>query len=407
VLRRGCQSVRGVFPFVVLVACAMAIQPARGESLEFDSWIGGVRTEAVQRGLTSFVVEDALARARRIDRIVELDRRQPELTQTFWRYLDARVTADRIARGQAYLSAYQPLLTDVYDRYGVQPRILVALWGLESDFGQSQGDFEVVSSVATLAFDSRRSAFFRQQLFGVLELIQRGDVPADVRGSWAGAIGQPQFMPTTFRDYAVDFDGNGKRDLQDSLADVFASAANYLSASGWNRLSTWGQEVRLPDRFDYSETGMEVERPVSEWQSLGVQQMDGGPLPDTSVPAAILLPAGASGPAFLVYPNFRSILRWNNSVLYALAVGHLSDRIAGGSPLSSPRPAYETPLSRYDVQEMQARLTNLGFEPGEPDGVVGEKTRRAVRKFQQSVELPADGYPDPDVLEQLRSRVAE
>jgi membrane-bound lytic murein transglycosylase B len=385
----------------LLLVCA----PARAAQENFETWLDEIRVEAAIKGLAGGPVDEALARARYTNRVVELDRRQPELTQTFWRYFDARITSERVANGQANLRAYEPLLRQVYKRYGVPPRVIVALWGLESNYGQSQGDFEVISSVATLAFDSRRSSFFRQQLFALLELMQRGDVSPDMLGSWAGAMGQPQFIPTTLRDYAVDFDGDGLRDVRDSLPDVFASAANYLAANGWNEHASWGQEVWLdPGKFDYLETGLDVERPVLEWQNLGVRNTSGGDLASSDLKASVLLPAGAKGPAFLVFRNFRSILRWNNSVLYALAVGHLSDRIAGGGLLTSARPTEELPISRYDVLEMQSMLTRLGFESGEPDGLVGEKTRRAIRMFQKSIELPADGYPDAGLLEQLRIR---
>jgi membrane-bound lytic murein transglycosylase B len=389
---------------VVLAAFLGAGGPVRAQPPGFEVWLGDVKAEAAGRGLTSDAVGEAMARVRYLDRVLELDRRQPELTQTFWRYIDARVTPERIADGQGYLYTYEPLLKEVYQRYGVQPRVLVALWGLESDYGRSQGDFEVVSALATLAFDSRRNSFFRQQLFALLELVERGDVPVDVTGSWAGAIGQPQFMPTTFRDYAIDFDGDGRRDLRDSVPDILASAASYLAANGWTRRASWGYEVSLPEQFDFTETGLEVEKPVYEWKSSGVRSVDGTDLADSDMKASVLVPAGARGPAFLVYRNFRAILRWNNSVLYALAVGHLSDRLAGGGPLLSPRPAEEVPLTRYDVVEMQSMLTTLGFEPGEPDGILGDKTRRAIRMFQKSVELPADGYPDPALLERLRGR---
>ena len=391
-------------------ACACVILTAllgeRDDSadLRFEVWLEDVQAEAARRGLTRRGSPRSAGAREIVDRVLELDRRQPELTQTFWKYIDARITPERIADGRAYLEGYEALLNEVYQRYGVQPRVLVAVWGLESDYGRSQGDFEVISAIATLAFDSRRNSFFRQQLLALLELMQRGDVPVDVTGSWAGAIGQPQFMPTTFRDHAIDFDGDGTRNLRDSLPDIFASAASYLAASGWTRHASWGYEVSLPVQFDYMETGLEVEKPVSEWKSMGVRGVDGTDVADSDMKTSVLLPSGARGPAFLVSRNFRAILRWNNSVLYALAVGHLSDRIAGGGPLLSPRPAAEVSLTFYDVAEMQSMLTNLGFEPGRPDGILGEKTRRAIRMFQKSIELPADGYPDPALLEQLRGR---
>lgn len=399
-LRRGICAVA----LATVVATVVSGARALAAPASFDAWLADVRDEAIQRGLVNPAVSDALASVRYIDRVVELDRRQPELTQTFWRYLDSHVTDERVAQGRAYLNAYDPVLSEACQRWGVPPRVVVALWGLESDFGRTQGEFEVVSATATLAFDGRRAQFFRQQLLALLELINRGDLPSGVRGSWAGAIGQAQFMPTTYRDHAVDFDGDGRRDLRDSVPDVIASAANYLSAAGWGAHAGWGQEVILPPGFDYADSGLDGERPLSEWLARGVRAADGSDLPDSDLPASVLLPAGAKGPAFLVYRNFRAILRWNNSVLYALAVGILSDRIGGGRPLLTPRPDQEMAMSRYDVVELQSRLTTLGFEPGEPDGVIGEKTRRAIREFQRSVELPADGYPDPGLLRQLRVR---
>lgn len=391
---------------IILFISILAAGPAAAQSGDaaFDAWLEQIRGEAAQRGLTSPAVQLALADVQHVDRVIELDRRQPEMTQTFWRYLDARVTDARIAQGQAYLDAYEPLLSDIAAKWEVPQQILVALWALESDFGRTQGDFDVVSSVATLAYDSRRSGFFRQQLFAALELIDRGDLSYDVRGSWAGAIGQPQFIPTSIQAYAVDYDGDGRRDLCGSLGDVFASAANFLHASGWNERASWGEEVQLPAGFDYLESGLEVEKPMRVWRMMGVRRADGSELADVDQSAALLLPAGVNGPAFLVRRNFRVILKWNNSVLYALAVGHLADRIAGAGPLLAQRLGEEVPLTRYDVVELQARLNALGFEPGEADGVVGEKTRRAIRLFQQSVALPADGYADPGLLQQLRGQ---
>ena len=388
----------------VVLAMAAGTAAAYSEDPAFDAWMEGVRAEAAQRGFTSPAVEMALAGAQPLDRVLELDRRQPELTQTFWRYVDARVTDARIAQGQMYLDAYAPLLSAIGARWGVPPQVLVAFWGLESDFGRIQGDFEVVSATATLAYDSRRSGFFRQQLLAALELIDRGDLAPDARGSWAGAIGQPQFIPTTIRAYAVDYDGDGRRDLCGSLADVFASAANFLHSSGWNSRAGWGEEVRLPDGFDYLEAGLDVDKPVRTWQAMGVRRADGAELDGLDQSAALLLPAGVNGPVFLVRQNFRVILKWNNSVLYALAIGHLADRIAGGAPLVAQRLGDEVPLTRYDVVELQSRLGALGYEPGEADGVVGEKTRRAIRLFQRSQALPADGYADAGLLFQLREQ---
>lgn len=317
--------------------------------------------------------------------------------------MDARVTSARIERGRALLVEHAQLLAAVQGRYHVQPRFIVAFWGLESSYGENNGDFPLVAAVATLAWDARRSDFFRQQLLDLLQMIAQGDVSADAEGSWAGAFGQVQFIPSTFRAYAVDFDGDGRRDLWNSLPDIFASAANYLSSIGWDGESTWGREVVLPIGFDYSLSGLERERPLSEWSALGVGTVDGSALPSANVRASLLLPGGINGgPAFLVYRNFRKIMNWNNSLLYAVSVGHLADRLVGGPAFATPRLQDEVPMSRAETIEMQERLERLGFDTGGADGRVGPKTRDAIMGFQQRVALPADGYPTVALLDQLR-----
>jgi membrane-bound lytic murein transglycosylase B len=317
--------------------------------------------------------------------------------------MDARMTPTRIERGRALLAEHAQLLAAVQRRYNVQPRFIVAFWGLESSYGENTGDFPLVAAVATLAWDSRRGGFFRQQLLDLLELIALGDVPADAEGSWAGAFGQMQFIPSTFRAYAVDFDGDGRRDLWNSLPDIFATAANYLSSIGWDGETTWGREVLLPIGFDYSLSGLEREGTLAEWSARGVGAVDGSPLPAANVRASLLLPGGINGgPAFLVYRNFRKIMSWNNSLLYAVSVGHLADRLAGGPDFATPRLLDEVPMSRAQTIEMQERLQGLGFDTGGADGRVGPKTRDAIMGFQQRLALPADGYPTVALLDQLR-----
>ena len=387
-----------------MLAALVLSSPAWGQQTDFQTWVGDLRREALARGIGAATFDEAFAGVEPIERVVELDRRQPEFTQTFWQYLDKRVTPDRIERGQAELARHRELLDAVSRRYGVQPRFLVAFWGLESNFGDYTGTFPAVAALATLAFDERRGAFFRQQLFALLEIIEKNDIPVDANSSWAGAMGQPQFIPTTYRDFAVDFDGNGKRDLWQSLADVFASSANYLSAAGWQGDRNWGREVRLPTGFDFGLTGLDIEKPVAEWQRLGVRDADGQPLPQVDITGSIILPGGADGgPALMVYRNFQAIMVWNRSVLYAAAVGHLADRLEGKGALLTPRPAIEVPLSRADVIEMQSLLEKLGFNPGTADGVVGPQTRSAIKNFQQQARLPADSFPTMALLERLRS----
>lgn len=381
----------------------MGVRPAWASTPNFDQWLDDFRTEATAAGVSAGMVDRALARARLIDRVVKLDRQQPELTRTFWNYASKRVTPERIRRGREELAKNKPLLELVSRYYGVQPRFLVALWALESNFGDNTGGFEAVSALATLAFDNRRGAFFRKELLTLLEIMDRGDILIDAKSSWAGAMGQPQFMPTTYKGYAVDFDGNGRRDLWNSLADVFGSSANYLKSAGWKANQTWGREVLLPPGFDYALAELDIRKPVYEWAKLGVRDARGRPLPDPSVEASIILPGGVYGaPAFMVYPNFRSLMEWNRSILYAIAVGHLADRLAGDGGFVTPRPAREQSLTRAQVKEIQSLLASNGFDVGGADGVVGPKTRSAIRAFQQETRLPADGYPTVALLNSLR-----
>jgi len=388
---------------VVGLGVAACAAPTRAEQPDFQAWLQDLRREAAAAGISQATLDAALSDVSPIERVIELDRRQPEYTQTFWSYLDKRVTPERIARGRELLVQHRALLARVQARYGVQPRFLVAFWGLETNFGQYTGGYPVVGALATLAYDERRGDFFRKELLNALRILDEGNVtPSAMQGSWAGAMGQLQFMPSTFVHYAVDFDGDGKRDIWNSLPDVFASAANYLSSIGWRGDLIWGREVRLPKDFDWEMAAQEVRKPVSAWAALGVRRAGGGPLPQADIEGSIVLPAGHTGPAFLVYDNFEAILTWNRSLLYALSVGHLADRLVGAGDFLAQRPAEEKPLSRGEVEEMQNLLVRLGFDPGTPDGVIGAKTRAALRAFQRGRRLAPDGYPTPEVLQVLR-----
>lgn len=388
---------------VVGLGVAACAAPTRAEQPNFQAWLQDLRREAAAAGISQATLDAALSDVSPIERVIELDRRQPEYTQTFWSYLDKRVTPERIARGRELLVQHRALLARVQARYGVQPRFLVAFWGLETNFGQYTGGYPVVGALATLAYDERRGDFFRKELLNALRILDEGNVtPSAMQGSWAGAMGQLQFMPSTFVHYAVDFDGDGKRDIWNSLPDVFASAANYLSSIGWRGDLIWGREVRLPKDFDWEMAAQEVRKPVSAWAALGVRRAGGGPLPQADIEGSIVLPAGHTGPAFLVYDNFEAILTWNRSLLYALSVGHLADRLVGAGDFLAQRPAEEKPLSRGEVEEMQNLLVRLGFDPGTPDGVIGAKTRAALRAFQRGRRLAPDGYPTPEVLQVLR-----
>lgn len=365
----------------------------------FEDWLTVVLDQAKEQGLTSETVETALSNITPNPRVIELDRQQPEFTQTFWAYLDGRVSSNRIERGRKLLAQNKTLLASIEKKYGVQGRFLVAFWGLETNFGQFLGGFPVIESLATLAYDDRRSEFFKAELFDALKILEENHVSLDnMVGSWAGAMGQPQFMPSTFSRYAVDEDGDGRKDIWASLPDVFGSASNYLSGIGWDNTYTWGREVRLPADFDLDQAALRTKKPLPSWQDLGVRRIDDRALPNADIQASVILPAGHKGPAFLVYDNFEAILNWNRSLLYAISVGHLADRLIGLGPLKSPR-REERPLSRDQVTELQERLNALGYDAGEPDGQAGPRTRAAVRAFQKATELPADGYTDKPVYE--------
>lgn len=321
---------------LVLGACAPAQSQAQDSG--FPAWLAELKAEARGKGISQATLDAAFAGFDApIDRVLELDKRQPEFRLGFWRYMGNAVTEERVELGRAFLAAHRELLDRVEAQYGVQKRFLVAFWGLETNYGSNFGSYPVVHALATLAYDPRRSGFFRTELFHALEIIDKGHIDAGhMQGSWAGAMGHLQFMPSTFNAYAVDGDGDGRRDIWGSLPDVFASAANFLSNLGWNGTQTWGREVQLPASFDYNlvsiETFPETRKPLSEWAGLGVRAADGAALPYGDQEAALLLPGGYEGPAFLVYENYRHTLNWNRSILYAIAVGHLADRLTGHPP---------------------------------------------------------------------------
>ncbi|KJS24677.1 MAG: murein transglycosylase, partial [Pseudomonas sp. BRH_c35] len=299
------------------------------------------------------------------------------------------------------LSEHATTLDQIEARYGVDRETLVAVWGLESSFGQIMGDKSVIRSLATLAHEGRRPAFAKSQLIAALDILQHGDVaPQRMRGSWAGAMGQTQFIPTTYNTHAVDFDGDGKRDIWNSSADALASAAHYLQASGWKQGKAWGFEVELPEGFDYALADTEIRKPLAEWRRLGLRNLPGD---QEEASASLLLPAGHRGPAFLIMDNFRAILRYNNSSAYALAIGLLAENFQGKGEVAGSWPRGEQPLSRSERLELQERLVAQGFDPGTPDGIIGANTRKAIRGFQQRLGWPADGHPTQELLGRLRA----
>ena len=379
------------------------LPPLIAQDQTFAEWREQLRAEAFSLGFseeTLLAIDDLEAP---LDRVLELDDAQPEFIQTFTRYLSLRITPLQINRGQALLRQYAVLLEEVRQSYGVQPHYLVSFWAIESNYGRATGGFSVLQALATLAFDPRRADFFRTELLTALKIIDDGHIAVDnMSGSWAGAMGQLQFLPSVFARYGIDGDNDGKIDIWNSLPDIFHSAANFLSQSGWRGDERWGREVLLPSNFDFSLTGTRTRKPLQEWNELGIIQMNGSPIPVANMQASVILPAGAGGPAFLTYANFRATMVYNPSTFYALTVGHLADRYTGGAAIQR-MPENEQAMSVGDVQALQELLNAAGFDSGEPDGRVGSRTRTAIRAYQQNKELPMDGYASLKLLEALRN----
>jgi lytic murein transglycosylase len=394
-------------PTVGAPASAPASAPATsgGEPAQpagFVDWVSRFRETAQAAGIDEATLHAAFDGVAYLPRVVDLDRAQPEFTRPVWAYLDGVVTARRVEAGRAKLLQLHDEASAASARYGVPSEVLIAIWGIESDFGNNYGDIPTIDALATLAFEGRREAWARGQLLDALKILQSGDIDrARMIGSWAGAMGQTQFLPSAFLAYAVDADGDGRRDIWGSMADVLASTANFLARSGWQADQPWGIEVRLPPGFDLAHADDALHPPSAQWTTEGVQTADGSPLPELAE-ATMLLPAGARGPAFLVGPNFRAIRRYNNSVSYALAVGLLAQRLAGGLDVQAPWPRDLVALTRTQLLDLQTTLNERGFDSGKPDGLMGPATRDGVRRFQRSVGLPADGYPTLELLQRLK-----
>ncbi|MDR6538657.1 lytic murein transglycosylase [Variovorax soli] len=370
-------------------------------SSAFAQWVSDFRAGARTEGISEATLRSAFDDVRYLPRVIELDRSQPEFTRTVWDYLDNTVTPQRVAAGQDKLLQFRSEADAAAARYGVPPAIVIAIWGMESNYGSNYGSTPTIDALATLGFEGRRAEWARAELLAALKILDKGDIPRDrMVGSWAGAMGQTQFMPSNFLAYAVDADGDGRRDIWDSMADVMASTANFLSRAGWQADKPWGVEVRLPAGFDFGRADTAVRQSSAQWAAEGVRTVDGQPLPAFDE-SAILLPAGARGPAFLVGPNFRAILRYNNSTSYALAVGLLAQRLNGGAGVQASWPRDLVALSRSQLLELQTALNQRGFASGTPDGVMGPATRDGLRRYQRSVGLPADGYPSAELLQRL------
>jgi membrane-bound lytic murein transglycosylase B len=371
----------------------------------FRNCIAQLWPQAARRGVSWQTFQAHTANLEPDLHIMDLLDAQPEFTKSLWDYLDLLVNDARIAAGRDVLAKYQPVFAAVEKAYGVDRHVIAAIWGIESNFGSAIGERPVLQSTATLACIGRRQEYFREEFLSTLEILHRGDVRPDrLKGSWAGAFGPTQFMPTAFKRYAVDFDGDGRRDVVDSIPDVIASTANNLRTDGWIAGQTWGYEVAVPAEFNYLWADRARQLTLQEWQRLGVQRIGGKPFPRPTDRAYLLVPAGARGPAFLMLNNFRVIMRYNPAEAYALAIGHLADRLRGDGPLVQPWPRDERVLSFTERYELQQRLALHGFDVGEPDGRFGAKTRTAIREFQLRAGLIPDGFASTQVLDRLRGQ---
>lgn len=396
--------VASVNPMPRPASAAIPVAAARsGADAAFQHWIGRFRATALRQGIRPSVYDEAFRNVHLNQTVLERASNQSEFVLPIWDYLDRAVSDQRIAGGRAALRKYGRLLDAIQARYGVDKKIVVAIWGMESAYGAQRGNLPLIESLATLAYSGPRSHFFEVQLIDALKIVQHGDVtPARMTGSWAGAMGHTQFMPSSYLQDAVDFSGDGKRDIwSDDPTDALASTAAYLRRAGWTPGQPWGVEVRLPRGFDYAQTGHRVTHDVAEWARLGVRRAGGGALPDAG-PGQVILPAGARGAAFLVFHNFQVILRYNAADAYALGVGRLADRIGGAGPLEASWPRGDGVLTQTERVELQSKLTAAGFDTKGADGMIGPNTVAAVRAFQRSVGMIPDGYASAAVLKRLQ-----
>jgi len=392
------------FSRTLLVAILLIFNnlPATAQSA-FEVWRLQFRGTAVAQGVDPRQFDLAFAGVTPNEDVIGYDRYQPEFSKPIWDYLDTAVSPSRIREGRQNQRQRRRLLRQIEARYGVDAEVVVAIWGVESNYGNNRGDIYTIEALATLAYDGRRARYGTQQLIAALKILQAGHVrQADMRGSWAGAMGHTQFIPTSFLALAVDYDGDGKRNIwSNNPVDALASTANYLRQNGWVHGQPWGVEVILPEGFDYAKADIGNRQSAGYWRGLGVRRADGRALPRYSE-AALLVPAGAGNPVFAVYKNFRVIQRYNNSVSYAMSVGHLADRINGGGGFVQPWLRDAEELTREQVVELQTRLTAHGFSTGGTDGVAGAKTRSAIIAYQRSAGIEADGFASTALLERLK-----
>ena len=367
----------------------------------FEDFLVQIRQMATEQGVSKTTIDKAFFQLSPRPDALKEDRKQPEFNQNFWSYVNKRVTQTRLNNGYDTLKQNSSLLNKTTQQYGVPTYVLVSFLGIESNYGYHTGSHNLVQSLATLAYDRRRSNFFTRELIELLKLIDKNKIPLDAKGSWAGAMGAVQFMPTSVQAYGVDANKDGKINLWNDKQDIYASAANFLKKNGWAKGEKWGREASIPKNFDYKQTGLGIKKGVNDWAKLGVLRANGNRLPNSNMKASLIVPMGHRGPAFLVYRNFDVIMDWNHSILYAISVGYLADRINSSGKLIT-KPIDEPLLSKDNVLTIQQTLNLLGYDTGVPDGMAGPKTRSATRQFQSDIGLVADGYVGYELFQQLQ-----
>jgi lytic murein transglycosylase len=400
---RGSGAFIAAVAIFVMVEAAMAAPACRNQGT-FERWLEEFKQEAMAKGIPRSAVARALDNVTYDPNVVRRDRAQGVFQQSFLQFSDRMTAQYRYLNGLKQMKAHAGLLSRIEQRFGVQVPIVVALWGLESDYGAYKGGtFNIIRSVATLAYDCRRSAFFREQLMDAVRLVARGDLrPEEMIGNWAGELGPTQFTPSDYYKHGVDFDGDGRVDMIRSLPDALASAANLMVSFGWQRGQPWLQEVRVPHEMPWEQADLAVQHPRAQWVKWGVRSAHGAPLPGDDFPASLLLPMGRLGPAFLAYPNFQAYIKWNAAIVYATTAAYFATRLAGAPPVSRGNGTVEV-LNTAQVRELQQLMIRHRLYSGEVDGRMGSATRAAVRQAQLKMRLPADAYPTSELIERLRS----
>ena len=383
----------------------MTADAIRQAASNFDKCIASLWPDAARRGISQESFQRFTSGLSPDLHIMDLLDAQPEFSKSIWDYLDILVNDNRLAKGRETLAKYKAQFDATERAYGVDRYVIAAIWGIESNYSTQIGDRSVLQSTATLACIGRRQPYFRDEFLSALEILHHGDLrPEQLHGSWAGAFGPTQFMPTAFKRYAVDADGDGRKDVVDDPADLIASTANNLKKDGWQTGQSWGYEVKVPQGFNYMLADRARTMTIAQWEHLGIARATGQPFPNGNEKAYLLAPAGAEGPGFLMLQNFRVIMRYNPAEAYALAIGHFADRLRGGQPFVQAWPREQRELSRAERLELQQLLVQRGFYRGTPDGQFGGETRQALRNFQASIGAPADGFASADMLERLRAR---